>query len=240
MNHFRTRKNIFNHSTKEMSEFLYFEMMRLVVMYQIYETIDPAMAYATLTLQRPLSIPFGLHDTDLKGILVYFDEAMSGKVEVSQRDQVLLNRMDVNTRKIYDLLRKMRSGDDITPISGMILEQLRRALVIDSPKLRAMATLVNKWSTLKSSEMKLLIDKMDHYGTLYMRNSSLTKEFRKLKKVPRVYKSSEDKKINISAGDVLMGLASGLALKWSVDSRKKNKSSFDRLRDTPQSRNHRK
>ncbi len=242
MNHFRTRKNIFNHSAKEMTEFLYFEVLRLTVMYQIYETIDASVNYAKTTLNRPISIPFGMSDTDLKGILVYFDDVTSGKVSVSQRDQVMLNRVTVETRRIIEYLRKIRNGEDVTTMSAHVLEHLRRTLMIDSPKLRAMAALVSKWANLKSSEMKLLIDKIDHYGTLYLRHSMMTKEFRKLKKVDRLYQDETDKnkKINISAGDVLMGLASGMALKWSIDSRNKNRRSFDRLRDKPESRNHRK
>lgn len=230
MNHFRTKANIMSHGAKEMSELLYFELLRLTVMYRVYETSDVASEYAKRTLQRPLSMPFGMSDTDLKGIILYFYEMKQG-AEIPQRDAILLNRVDVDIEYIFRYLRMIRTGQDISQMMRPFLGRLRRGLGIDSPRLRAMHTLVERWDSLKSKEMKILVDKMDKYGTLYLRRGELTLEFRKLKKVDRLFGRGEsDTKPKVSAGDVLLGLASGMALKWAVNSRRKNREAFSRLR----------
>lgn len=240
MNHFRTRKNIFNHTSKQMTEFLYFELLRLTVMYKVYESIDVATEYASRTIIRPLNMPFTLHDTDLKGILLYFDEVSKGSAELERRDQIMMNRVNINMREIYAYLRSIRQGHDISHRSKTFLGKMATGLMIDSPRLRAMATLVNKWQTLKSSEMKKLFDSIDKYGTLYMRKSYLTKHFHSLKNnSSRLFSDKEEKKSPVSAGDAIMGILSGLALKWSIDSRRKNKAAFDRLRSDTKNHDYR-
>lgn len=229
MNHFRTKANIMSQSAREMSELLYFELLRITVMYRVYETSDIAHDYATRTINRPLAMPFGMNDTDLKGILLYFYN-LKKRTDIPKKDLILLNRIDVDIEYIFQYVRKIRSGQDISSTMGIFLRRMRRSLNIDSPQLRAMSTLVEKWDTLKSKEMKLLLDKMDKYGTLYIRRGELTSEFRKLKNVNRIVgKGKDEPKPKVTVGDALVGIASGMALKWALGSRAKNRKSFSRL-----------
>lgn len=237
MNHFRTKSNIVSHGARDMADLLYFELLRLTVLYRVYETSDVANEYARRTLQRPISAPFSMNDTDLKATLLYFYD-LKHRDNVSKKDQILLNRIDVDISSIFNYIRKIQQGQDISTIMPNFLRKMQRSLSIDSPRLRAMKTLVEKWDTLKTKEMKVLLDKMDNYGTLYIRRGELTSEFRKLKKVERfMRKDKDDSKFGIGAGDALLGLASGMALKWALQSRAKNKQSFSRLSNEPKSFN---
>lgn len=240
MNHFRTQRALMNMNTRHMANMLFFECLRLTFFYKVYETSAQASDYAKATIVRPMSSDFSLRDTELKAMLLYFRD-IKDYPRKTKNDEIFLNRIVVDNQKIFAYIRRMMNGSNIGHNSDIFLKSLQKDLHIDDPKLRAMLTLVLKWDTLSSSEMKLLVERMKNYGLLNMRHSTLSKVMTKfIKKHPNYIKDDEDKKMQKpTVMDAIMLALSGSAAKWAHDSRKRNQQAFDRLKD-PRDRDDRK
>lgn len=231
MNHFRTYRSLMNHNSKHMANMLFFECLRLTFLYKVYETSSKASEYAKQSVIRPMSSAFSMRDTDIKGILVYFRD-IENYPKKTKNDEIFLNRIEIDNQKIINYLRRMMIKQDIGSHSTILLKSLQRDLHIDDPKLRAMLTLVLKWDTLSSDDMKLLVERIKNYGLLHMRHSQLSKVMNQfVKQNPNYGDDSEKKDNKITPMDVMLGALSGLAAKWAYDSRKKNQQSFSRLKD---------
>lgn len=231
MNNFRTMRGLMNYDVKTMSEFLYFEIVRLIILYKIYDTAPYASDYAKRTVIRPFSVPFSMVDTDLKAILVYFNN-IDGYRKLNKKESLFLSRLDVDVKNIMNFVKKIQHGMYVGGIEQNFLMKLERNLHLDSPKLRAMSILARRWDRLSSSDMLLLIDKMDNYGSLYLRHSELTRKIHKLKKEHEQMnnKDNEDKEKksgSLTLGDIFAGAASVGLAKYAYDSRKKTNDAWE-------------
>ena len=218
-----------------MANMLFFELLRLTFMYKVYDLSGKASNYAKDTIIRPLHSPYSMRDTEIKAFLKYFTDIHDNEDVLSKNDKIFLNQVDVDDFKIISYLRKMMNMNPLGTHADVMLKQFQRDLMVDDPKLRAMITLVVKWESLTGNEMKLLVERIKNYGLLHMRHSRLTKDINQFANKKSVYvKDENDKEKKVTPMDVMMGLVTGLAAKWSYDSRQQNKKSFDRLRNKDQ------
>lgn len=210
-----------------MANLLFFEVLRLTFLYKVYETSSTASDYAKRTIVRPMSSPFSMRDTEIKGLLAYFQDINKNK-NLSKNDQIFLNKIDIDVQMVFNYIRRMMNLQELGTISQVTLRHLQKDLAVDDPKLRAMLTLVVKWETLTGDEMRLLIERIKNYGLLHLRNSELTKVINRFAKDKKMSHKNDDRKI--TPMDVLLGLAAGMAAKGAHDSRARNAKSFSRLK----------
>lgn len=233
MNHFRTYRSLMNNNSKHMANMLFFEVLRLTFMYKVYELSGTASEYAKQTIIRPMSSSFSMRDTEVKSFLRYFQDVYDND-KLSKNDKIFINQVKVDDFKIMTYLKKMMNLNPLGTHGTIMLRQLQKDLMVDDPKLRAMLTLVVKWESLTGKEMRTLVERIKNYGLLNLRHSQLTKAMNRFTNEKSVYVKDEEDSKKMTPMDVMMGVMTGLAAKWSYESRAKNKKSFERLKDETQ------
>mgnify|MGYP003725030123 CR=1 FL=1 len=225
-----------NNNSKHMANLLFFEVLRLTFLYKVYDTSGKASDYAKETVIRPMNSGFSMRDTELKSLLLYFNDATSNP-NLSKNDKIFLQRTTLDVGKVLTYCRKIMLLQPLGSQSHIVLKNMKQELNIDDPKLRAMLTLVLKWETLTGEEMRLLVERIKNYGLLHLRQSRLTKVVNSFTKDKSPYVKDENNN-KLTPMDVMLGVMSGMAAKWSYDSRNNNNKSFEKLKSNTQASNY--
>jgi hypothetical protein len=106
----------------------------------------------------------------------------AGLIDGNEKDQMLLNKVNVDTPRIKRFLDRVRQGNVSTSDASQFFHKLERDLKIQDPKLRASRRLIQNWNTLSSDQQKLAGSQLMRYYRLNARKSDLMPLFAKYAK----------------------------------------------------------
>lgn len=210
---FRSRAQISKEGARSLTDHLFVSLLSLYAMSNDYNYAPVAKEYAKRTRQLGNFNNPSPSGTDLYQT-IYSIGKPEGLVDGNEKDQLLLNKVRLDTPKIRRFLDRIKQGNASPSEAQQFFYKLERDLKIQDPKLRASRRLVQNWNTLSSDQQKLAGAQLMRYYRLNARRSDLMPLFAKYAKDQDLDITDKEKmgigaKVLKTAG--LFGIGYGLA-----------------------------
>ena len=136
---FKTRDQISREGARVLTDHLFVSALSLFVMSKDYDYAPQATAYAARTAQYGSFNKPSPGGTDLYQTIY---SLQNPDFLTSQKDKLLMNRVNIDGSKITRFVKQMRSGNLTQQQAKTFLFKLEKDLAIQDPKLRAARRLV--------------------------------------------------------------------------------------------------
>ena len=174
---FRSREQIAKEGARNLTDHLFVGLLSLYAMSNNYEYAPVAKEYAKRTTQMGNWNRPSPSQTDLYQTL--YSLQRPNELLPAERDQLLMNKVNVDTRRIKQFLNKIKQGNMTKGEAQNFFFKLERDLKIQDPKLRAARRLTQDWDTLTSQQQKLVGTQLNKYYRLNARRSDMAPLFGK-------------------------------------------------------------
>lgn len=210
---FKTRDQISREGARVLTDHLFVSALSLFVMSKDYDYAPTAQAYAARTAQYGAFNKPSPGGTDLYQTIYSLQHPDFLK---SQKDKLLMNRVNIDGSKITKFVKQMRSGNLTQQQAKTFLFKLEKDLAIQDPKLRAARRLIQDWDRLNTTQQQLAASQLTRHFKLNAKRSDLAPTFNRYVKdkglgISSAKKGSIGKSIARKVGAFAGGYALGKA-----------------------------
>lgn len=233
---FRTKQRVEGTNARDMADFLFMDMLALYILSNEYDMAPAAAAYAKKAMMTGNFNQYRQSGNDMHVALSAIKNNMPN---AGDKNEMQLNRINLNDQKIKAYLRTISSGRPVTSASSFFL-RLERDLDIKNSNYRSIRRLVQDWPKLNKMQKQLVITRMNQFYRTKALRSELYSYIRDLGRSqglmvknahnaerPRMRGSDTLAKIGIAAASIAGGYALGRAIGRS--SMGNDDQQFDRL-----------
>lgn len=174
---YKSREQIKREGARSVTDHLFVSILSLYAMSNNYNYAPVAKEYAKKTMQLGNFNNPSPSGTDLYQTL--FTLGKPAGLLNSEQDNLLLNKVKVDHRKIKRFLQGVQTGRITQGEAQAFFFKLEKDLAIEDPKLRAARRLTQNWNSITSQQQQLAASQFMKYFRLEARRSDLFPLFSK-------------------------------------------------------------
>jgi len=189
---FRTRAQIAGNGARVLSDHLLVSLMSLYAMSNDYKYAPVAREYAKRTVQLG-----NFNNPSPGGTDLYQTVFSLQRPELfgdDEADKMLMDKIKVDQARIKKFVTGIRDGNVTPQQAQQFFFRLEKQLKIQDPKLKAARRLTQDWTTLNSTQQKLVTTQIMRYFRLEARRSDLMPLYSNFAKDGGLLLDPEDKK----------------------------------------------